>query len=274
MAVATGRLPANKRKQQQSGSLATRKRAIISIASLVTLFIAYAIVSNSGRVNATLFPPPQAVVSAAIALFAEENLSIDILTSLGRVLTGYTIGVTLAILLGALMGWFWLVDAVFDPIVELIRPVPPLAYIPLMILWFGIDETPKIMVITLGCFVSCIINVVAGVKNTPLVYIEAARTMGAKSKDLFFTVAIPSALPYILTGMRVALGTAWAILVAAELIAAQRGLGFMMTNARRFIRTDSIIVGIICIGLLAFLMDRALRYVNIRLTCWMERREG
>lgn len=91
--------------------------------------------------------------------------------------------------------------------------------------------------------------------------------MGAKDRDLFFTVAIPAALPYILIGVRVALGTAWAILVAAELIAAQRGLGFMMTNAGRFVRTDSIIVGIICIGLLAFLMDRTIRYVNIRLTC-------
>ena len=169
--------------------LATRKRDIISIASLVTLFIAYAIVSNSGRVNATLFPPPQAVVSAAIALFAEENLSIDILTSLGRVLTGYTIGVTLAILLGALMGWFWLVDAVFDPIVELIRPVPPLAYIPLMILWFGIDETPKIMVITLGCFVTAL-STSSQESRTPHWYIEAARTMGAGARTLLHC-AIP-----------------------------------------------------------------------------------
>ncbi len=262
------------RKQQQQGFLASHRRAIISVLSLLTLFSLYTLVSNSGRVNPTLFPSPQAVVSAAITLWSEENLPSDILTSLGRVLTGYTVGVTLAILLGALMGWFWLADAVFDPLVELIRPVPPLAYIPLMILWFGIDETPKIMVITLGAFVSCIINVVAGVKNVPLVYVEAARTMGANSRHLFFTVALPAALPYILTGMRVALATGWAILVAAELIAAQRGLGFMMTNARRFVRTDSIIVGIICIGLLAFAMDRALRYLNQRMTSWMERREG
>ncbi|MCL4369802.1 MAG: ABC transporter permease [Chloroflexi bacterium] len=273
MAVATGRVPMGKRKRQE-GFLSSHKRAVISVLSLLALFSIYTVVSNSDRVNPTLFPPPQAVASAAVTLWTEENLPLDILTSLMRVLTGYTVGVTVAIFLGALMGWFWLADAVFDPIVELIRPVPPLAYIPLMILWFGIDETPKILVITIGAFVSCIINVVAGVKNTPLVYIEAARTMGAKNRDLFFTIALPAALPYILTGMRVALATAWAILVASELIAAQRGLGFMMTNARRFVRTDSIIVGIICIGLLAFVMDRAIRYLNQRMTGWMERREG
>ncbi len=265
---------ARRRKQEQPGLLSLHKKGIISGASILTVLATYTIVSNSGAVNPTLIPPPQTVAQTAVTLMTEENLPADILTSLGRVLAGYTVGVTIAILLGALMGWFWLVDAVFDPIVELIRPVPPLAYIPLMILWFGIDETPKILVIAIGAFVSCVINVVAGVKNTPLVYIEAARTMGAKNRDLFFTVAIPAALPYILTGMRVGLATGWAILVASELIAAQRGLGFMMTNARRFVRTDSIIVGIICIGILAFAMDRIIRYLNGRLTSWMERRES
>ncbi|NLE76573.1 MAG: ABC transporter permease [Chloroflexi bacterium] len=249
-----------------------QKRARVSIASLLTVLTLYTLVSNSGLVNPVLIPTPQSIISTGFTLFTQENLHLDILTSLMRVLSGYFVGVTLAIVLGTLMGWFWVVDGMFDPLIEIIRPVPPLAYIPLMILWFGIDETPKILVIMLGCFVNCIINVVAGVKNVPLIYIEAARTMGAKNRDLFFTVVLPAAVPYILTGLRVALGTAWAILVAAELIAAQRGLGFMMTNARRFFRTDAIMVGIFCIGILAFSMDRLLRYVNGRLTTWMERR--
>jgi ABC-type nitrate/sulfonate/bicarbonate transport system permease component len=256
------RKSAAKRRLQQGVEAIARKKNIVSALSVLTVLVLYTVISNSGLINEVLFPPPQAVGSAAITLWTQENLALDILASLERVLTGYTIGVTLAIILGTLMGWFWFVDGMFDPLVELIRPIPPLAYIPLMILWFGIDETPKIIVITLGCFVTCIINVVTGVKNVPLVYIEAARTMGAKNWQLFFDVAIPAAVPYILTGVRVALGTAWAILVASELIAAQRGLGFMMTNARRFVRTDSIFVG----------MDRILRYVNSRLTSWMERR--
>ncbi len=260
-----------KRPLQGTGS-GTQRKIVVSILSLLTVFVLYTLVSNSGRINAVLFPPPQTVGSTMVILFTEENLLIDIATSLGRVLLGYSIGVSLAIVLGTLMGWFWVVDGIFDPLIELLRPVPPLAYIPLMILWFGIDETPKILVITLGCFLTCIINVITGVKNVPLVYIEAARTMGAKSRQVFFSIAIPAAVPYILTGVRVALGTAWAILVAAELIAAQRGLGFMMTNARRFVRTDSILVGIICIGIMAFTMDRILRYINERLTSWMERR--
>jgi ABC-type nitrate/sulfonate/bicarbonate transport system permease component len=262
------------KKSPTEESNINKKRNIVSVISITSVLLLYTFVSNSGLVNAVLVPPPQQIISTAITLWTEENLPADIITSLWRVVTSYTIGVTLAILLGTLMGWFWFVDGVFDPLVEVIRPVPPLAYIPLMILWFGIDETPKLLVITLGCFLTCIINVVTGVKNVPLVYIEAARTMGANNRRLFFDVAIPAAIPYILTGVRVALGTAWAILVAAELIAAQRGLGFMMTNARRFFRTDSVMVGIICIGLMAFTMDRILRYVNRRLTVWMERREA
>jgi ABC-type nitrate/sulfonate/bicarbonate transport system permease component len=269
---ATSRKVIVKRKPQQGEESMAQKKLVVSGLSVLTVFLLYTLISNSGLINAVLFPPPQDVGAAAITLWTQENLPLDILASLGRVLTGYTIGITLAIILGTLMGWFWFVDGMFDPLVELIRPVPPLAYIPLMILWFGIDETPKIIVITLGCFLTCIINVVTGVKNVPLVYIEAARTMGAKNWQLFFDVAIPAAVPYILTGVRVALGTAWAILVASELIAAQRGLGFMMTNARRFVRTDSIFVGIICIGVMAFSMDRVLRFVNSRLTSWMERR--
>lgn len=272
MSVRTEAKPAEARPKRAEGDVA-RKRMIVSICSVVTVLTLYTAISNSGLVNQVLIPPPQTILTTAVGLFTRENLHLDILTSLMRVLSGYAIGVTCAVLLGSLMGWFWFIDGVFDPLIELIRPVPPLAYIPLMILWFGIEERPKIMVITLGCFLTCIINVITGVKNTPRLYIEAARTMGAKDRDLFFTVAIPAAVPYILTGLRVALGTAWAILVAAELIAAQRGLGFMMTNARRFFRTDAIMVGIICIGLMAFSMDRFLRYVNQRLTSWMERRE-
>lgn len=273
MSVRSNAKPVQAKPKRAEGDVA-KKRTLLSIGSVVTALTLYTLVSNSGLVNQVLVPSPQMVLSTAVVLFTEENLPVDILTSLMRVISGYAIGVTLAVILGTLMGWFWFIDGIFDPLIELIRPVPPLAYIPLMILWFGIEERPKIMVITLGCFLTCIINVITGVKNTPRLYIEAARTMGATNRDLFFTVAIPAAIPYILTGLRVALGTAWAILVAAELIAAQRGLGFMMTNARRFFRTDAIIVGIICIGLMAFSMDRFLRYVNRRLTSWMERREA
>lgn len=263
------------RKQEKSPLrlfASTHRRLVISAMSVLTVFSVYSYASISGLVNPTFLPSPQAVASAAVTLWTQENLPKDIIASLGRVLVGYSFGVAAAIVLGTLMGWFWLVDAVFDPLIELIRPIPPLAYIPLMILWFGIDERPKILVIFIGCFVTCIINVVVGVKNTPPIYIEAARTMGAKDRNLFFDVAIPSALPFILTGMRVALATGWAILVAAELIAAQRGLGFMMTNARRFVRTDSLLVGIICIGVFAFTMDRILRVIDARVLRWMERR--
>jgi len=236
--------------------------------SLFLLFYFY--LTTSGRIN-PLFLPSFGQIGAAWAEILENgNYLEDLFASLRRVFIGYFLGCGLAIIIGSLMGWFKRVDWSLNPFVQIVRPIPALAYVPLTILWFGIGEVSKLFVITLGAFVTCIINVIAGVKNTPLIYIDAAKTLGANDTQLFFHVGLPAALPYILTGLRVALATAWGVLVAAELIAAQKGLGFMLIMARRFVRTDLLFVGLITIGLLAFIMDTIIHKIEKHFTRWME----
>lgn len=242
--------------------------------SLFVFLVFYFIVTATGKVNPLFLPSFSNIGSAWWHQITEGTYQRNLLASLQRVLIGYTLGSIAAIIMGSLIGWFKRVDWIFNPFIQIIRPIPALAYIPLTILWFGIGEASKLFVITLGAFVTCIINVVAGVKNTPVIYIDAARTFGAKDRQLFMYVAFPSALPYIFTGLRVALATAWGVLVAAELIAAQAGLGFMLVMARRFVRTDLLFVGLITIGLAAFIMDTIIHRIEMHFTSWMERKKS
>ncbi len=249
-----------------------RKPALVyGGAAALAVVAAYAAITSLGLVNPLFLPSPLQIWKAAVELWQSGTLQVNIQVSTTRVLISYAIGCSLAVLVGSLMGWFKRFDYILNPFIQCIRPIPALAYIPLTILWFGIGEPSKLFVITLGSFVTCVINVIAGVKNVPSLYIEAAQTFGASKWDIFFGVMLPAATPYILTGMRVALATAWGVLVAAELIAAEHGLGYMLTMARRFVRTDILFVGLICIGALAFIMDTLIRKVEVHFTRWMER---
>jgi len=242
--------------------------------SIGLFLILYVILTSTGKISPLFLPSPKDIGTVWASAIREGSYQKNLLTSLQRVLIGYTLGSALAVILGSLMGWVKRVDWFLNPYIQIIRPIPALAYIPLTILWFGIGEVSKLFVITLGAFVTCIINVIAGVKNTPVIFIDAARTFGAKDYQLFLYVALPSALPYIFTGLRVALATAWGVLVAAELIAAQAGLGFMLVMARRFVRTDLLFVGIITIGVSAFAMDTILQKLEKHFTSWMERKKN
>ncbi|WDR06138.1 ABC transporter permease [Devosia rhodophyticola] len=205
-----------------------------------------------------------------MAKFSDGTLLTAVWASLSRILIGYTIGTALAILIGSLMGWFRYVEYVFDPIVECMRPVPPLAYIPLIILWIGIGEESRILVLVITSFVVCIVPTFSGMKQVPKVYVEAARTLGASEATIFYKVAIPFAVPFIFAGMRVGMAASWATLVAAELVAAQSGLGYMLQAGRRFFDTSLVMVGIFCIGVLAFIMDRIFRTIQVRMSRWEE----
>lgn len=220
--------------------------------------------------NPVLLPPPQAIIQTAVEKFADGSLPEAIWASLKRILIGYTIGTSLAILIGTLMGWFRYIEYILDPIIECMRPVPPLAYIPLIILWIGIGEESRILVLALTAFLVCIVNAYSGMKQVPKVYVEAARTLGASETTIFYKVAIPFAVPFIFAGMRVGMAASWATLVAAELVAAQSGLGYMLQSGRRFFDTSVVMVGIFFIGLLAFIMDRLFRVVKERMSRWEE----
>jgi NitT/TauT family transport system permease protein len=217
-------------------------------------------------------PTPGAVAKDAWGLLRDGTLEHDALASLRRVLIGFCLGCALAVPVGFLMGWYPVARALIEPWVQFFRTIPPLALIPLAVVLFGIDETPKILVIFLAAFLSCVIAAFQGVISVDRTLINAARVLGAGDLTIFRRVVVPASMPYILVGMRVGLGSSWATVVAAELIAAQQGLGFRMQSAELYYDLPTIFVGFITIGILGLLMDRVLLVAERRLTVWQERR--
>ncbi|MFC5212682.1 ABC transporter permease [Streptomyces coerulescens] len=217
-------------------------------------------------------PTPPEVVSRAGTLIGDGTLADDASASLLRVLTGFALGTAAAIPVGFLMGWYGVARGLMEPWIQFFRTVPPLAIIPLAVVVMGIDETPKIFVIFLAAFLACVISTFQGVVNVDRTLINAARVLGAGDAVIFARVVVPASTPFILVGMRVGLGSAWATLVAAELIAAQEGLGYRMQNAQLYYDLPTIFVGLISIGILGLLMDRVLLLAERRLTGWQERR--
>ncbi|ROS75399.1 ABC transporter permease [Cellulomonas sp. PhB143] len=217
-------------------------------------------------------PSPPAVAERGWELLADGTLEGDILASLTRVIAGFAIGTALAIPVGFLMGWYSTVRGLAEPYIQFFRTIPPLAIIPLAIVLMGIGETPKIFVIALAAFLVCVISAFQGVVDVDRTLINAARVLGAGDRTIFLRVVVPASTPFILVGMRVGLGSSWATLVAAELIAAQQGLGFRMQNAQVYYDLPTIFVGLITIGILGLVMDRILLFAERKLTSWQERR--
>jgi len=187
------------------------------------------------------------------------------------VLVGFIVGVLLAIPAGFLMGWYDFARGLIEPWIQFLRTIPPIALTPMVILFLGIGEVSKIFLIFFAAFLASTIATFQGVRNVDLTLIKAARVLGANDRTIFLKVVVPAAFPYILVGMRLALGSAWGTLVAAELIAANSGLGFLMQNAALYFQVSSIMVGIVMVGVLGFAMDRALLYLERRLTAWQEK---
>lgn len=241
---------------------------------LITLVLGIGLWTVAAALAAnTLVPSPQAVVIAAGQVIGDGSLLNNTLASLGRVVSGFLLGVALAIPAGFLMGWYWLARGLVEPWVQFLRTVPPLALIPLVIVVLGIGEDAKIFVIFLAAFLSCVLASYQGVRNVDNTLVNAARVLGAGDWTIFRRVVVPASTPFIFVGMRVALGSSWATLVASELIAAPSGLGRMMQVATQFLQTDRIVVGIFMIGLLGFAMDRMLLWAERRLTSWQEVRQ-
>jgi len=179
-------------------------------------------------------------------------------TSLKIAFGGYLAGVLIGVPLGIAMAWYKKVDLFVKPLFDLLRPIPPLAWIPLMILWFGIGYSAKVAVIFLSAMIACVVNSYAGIKQTRQVHIWVAQTFAASDLEILFRVAIPTAWPMIFTGLKTSLGSAWMALVAAELLASTSGLGYMIQMARQMGRADIIIVGMFVIGVIGSLMSKAL----------------
>lgn len=240
----------------------------LSIASLAAvLFIWYLCTAILKLVPAKTLPDPVKVFQSFIDKITNVNpdgatLLQHMASSLQVALTGYFTALIIGIPLGIVMAWNKYVDRFVRPVFDLIKPVPGLAWIPLMIVIFGIGIRSKAAVVFLSAIVPCVLNSYTGIKQTQDVHIWVARTFGGSRTQMLFKIAIPTALPYIMTGVRIALGSAWVAIVAAELLGSTRGLGFMIQQSRGIFRTDIIIVGMIAIGICGAILTMLLSIIE------------
>lgn len=231
-------------------------------------------VAVSGMVNPGLMPTPAQVGSKLVSLLFGDRLAIDILRSTQRVTLGVLLGILLAVPVGFLIGWYRNARTFLDPLINFFRALPPIALIPLVVVYFGIDEPAKVIILFYASFFAGVIVMYEGVAQISPIFIKVSRTLGASDREIFFKVIVPLTMPHILTALRVALGVAWATLVASELVAAQQGLGALIQSAGSFFQIDVIYVGIVCIGTVALSMDLALRALTRRLIRWQDRVEA
>ncbi|MEO8135477.1 MAG: ABC transporter permease [Betaproteobacteria bacterium] len=247
-----------------------RPSFIVGALSLLTVVGLYWLMALRPGTNAALVPAPPQIAVAFFEELANGNLLTNTTASIQRVLIGFVIGAILALALGALAGWFRHWGYILNPIIDAIRPIPALAYIPLVIVWVGIGEPSRLIIIALAVFKPCVVNARAGMQEVAQIYVDAARTLGASKWRVFTTIAIPSAIPYFIAGLRTGVSTGFLALVAAELIAAPSGLGFMIQNAGQYFRTDVTIVGIIVIGLLGAALDQIATRAGHAMTKWAD----
>lgn len=244
----------------------------ISIATIVLLFLAWYLATRLGLIKPLFLPSPHAVwqqfYEYLTGIANDKPLWQHFIASILRVAVAFWLAFLTAVPIGIAMGMSRTVRGIFDPPIEFYRPLPPLAYLPLIIIWFGIDETPKVLLIYLACFAPLALAARSGMKSAAPEQINAAYSMGASYSQVIRFVILPAAMPEILVGMRIAIGFGWTTLVAAEMVAANVGLGQMVLNASNFLRTDIVIMGIIVIGVVAYVFDIFMRWVERRLVPW------
>lgn len=245
---------------------------VISAITIVTIIALWSVASAYALVSPVFLPSPRQVALAAYTLvvkgFVDATLAEHVGASLYRIFGALIASVLIGIPAGIAISTSRIGRGILDPIVEFLRPLPPLAYLPLVIIWAGIGEASKITVIALSMLPSIILSTSAGVRSVSKDHINAARSLGAGKRQVLVEVVLPSAVPSILTGIRIALGAGWTTLVAAELVAATSGIGFMIQSAAQFLVTDIVIAGIIVIALIAILLEYVARQIERRLVPW------
>ncbi len=250
----------------------------------VLVLIVWEACSRAGLFSAVVLPAPSAVAAkwwayllpampqeagqTTLQWWLSGELLHDTYSSLFRVIAGFLIGAGLALPLGLLMGANQRIYGLLNPLVQILRPIPPIAYIPLAILWFGLGNPPSFFLISIGAFFPVLMNTIAGVRHVDGIYLRAARNLGVKHWTLFARVILPAATPYILAGVRIGIGTAFIVVIVSEMIAVNDGLGFRILEAREFMWSDKIIAGMITIGLLGLLIDTAVSRLNNHLLRW------
>ena len=248
-----------------------------AVAIAVAIAVWWIVTAGLKLFTPLVLPSPVTVAQAAWQLLVDPQLRLfsggiyngnllgHALISTGRVALGFTAGVLVAIPLGVLIARNREFEPYLDPLLQILRPIPPIAWTPLAILWFGIGLRAIVFLIFLGAFWPMLLNTVSGIREVPRILGQAAASLGATRRQVLFTVILPAAIPFLFTGLRLAFGSAWITIVAAELIAASEGLGYLIMNARRILAAPDIIVGMLTIGLLGLAFDRAFRALEQRL---------
>ena len=259
-------------------------RFLRAIAVPVVLLAIWQLAAETRYINPHILPSPLQVLRRWIAYASplaprqpgtgslgwllSGELVHDTLATTIRVVVGFCIGAGLALPLGLVMGTFARVYNLFNPLLQVLRPIPPIAYIPLAILWFGLGNPPAYFLIALGAFFPVLMNTIAGVRQVDRIYIRAGRNLGAGPVTMFVHIILPAATPLILTGLRVGIGVAFICVIVAEMIAVNDGLGFRILEAREFFWSDKIIAGMLTIGLLGLAIDTGMERLNAHLLRW------
>ena len=264
------------------GRLKALLRGLIVPAIVLALWEAAA---RGGLVSAIVLPAPTAVAAkwwasllpnqpydaatqGYLAWLVSGEMVQDAVSTLYRVVVGFLVGAGLALPLGLAMGATPRVHDLFDPLLQVLRPIPPIAYIPLAILWFGLGNPPAVFLIAIGAFFPVLVNTIAGVRNVDGIYLRAAKNLGVGRMTMFTRIMLPAATPYILTGVRIGIGTAFIVVIVSEMIAVNDGLGFRILEAREFMWSDKIIAGMFMIGLIGLAIDSGVSRLNSHLLRW------
>ncbi|MBB5046916.1 taurine transport system permease protein [Rhodopseudomonas rhenobacensis] len=244
----------------------------LNAASIAALLLVWWGATHLGLIKPLFLPKPESIwiafQQAAAGELDGHTLAVHFVTSMWRVFLAFALAAAVGIPIGIAMGVSRIARGILDPPIEFYRPLPPLAYLPLMIVWFGIGELSKVLLLFLAILAPVALAARAGVRSAGQEQIQAARSMGASTLQVIRHVIIPSAMPEILVGLRIGMGVGWTTLVAAEMVAADAGLGKMVFNASNFLRTDVVILGILAIGAVAYAFELAMRGIETRLVPW------
>ena len=254
------------------GPLSRRQNGLFAALGLLVPLGVWWLVSSGATVDKVFLPSPVDVFNRLIKWYVEDDLLSDMGISIYRVTSGFLFSAVIALPLALMIGTFRPVQAVLEPLTDFIRYMPAVAFIPLVMLWVGIEESSKISIIFIGTFFQMVLMMAEDVRRVPLAQIEAAQTLGADKGETINLVIFQAAKPALLDTLRVTMGWAWTYLVVAELVAANSGLGYSILKAQRFLQTDKIFVGIILIGVIGLVMDQLFRLAHRKAFPWLHLR--
>ncbi len=247
------------------------EKTICAVIAIAVFLVIWQLVVSFTEVGQILVGPAETISALFVAIIdpiGKNTIQSHILWSLSRVLMGFAIGSSSGVVLGILMGWFKPIALIFRPIFELLRPIPPIAWIPLSILWFGLGEPSKYFLIVYASFCAVTMNAYSGVRSVDAELMGAAKMLGASNRQVFFSIVLPSCVPHIFAGLQIAIGSAWATVVAAEMVRSSEGVGWIIIKGQEGNSTVQILVGIVAIGIVGYILAVTMRKIEAKLCRW------